>query len=275
MTTVVLLGVPIAGLGIVLLLGFVGCALDHAGLGPGITFDDVVTAIPSLVSFWHLNEPSGPTAIDSKGGHNGTYHNTPLVEDVHLQSAAAPGTIDFDQSSLVSNEPAKRSISVNGGWVEIPHTAELNQSQFTITAFVRTAWDASSTGFYRCVFSNEDGVAKTGVGLYANADNKWEAVVGDTTTQVFATAGGPISLGTTDYLAVTYDGATLTLYVNAEIRGTLAAGFAPTTTPKSTTIGIENGRHWPFVGQLEEVAYYNAALDHQTILNIGLATGSG
>ena len=273
MSIVVALGIPIAILGLVLLLGFVGCGLPVGGLpGGGSPFDDIVNGIPSLVAFWHLDEEGGATAKDSKDGHDGGYQSLQLEADDPLQSAAAPGTLQFGQPSLISGEPGKHSIRVNGGWVEVPHTPDLNTPQFTVQLLVRTAWTAADTRAFRCVFSNEDGSAKTGFGLYANPNNSWEAWIGDGATQVFATADKPINLGNKEYLVVTYDGTTLTLYVDSNVRATLAAGFAPTTTPLPATIGIVNGNHWPFVGDLQEVAYYNAALDQQTVTNIGLTT---
>jgi hypothetical protein len=277
MTIVVLAAVPLAALALILLLGFVGCGLDEGGLA-GPSFDDVVSAIPSLVAWWHLNEPSGPTASDSKGGHDGTYGSAAVAADT--QSAAAPGTLDFDQPSLISNNAAKRSINVNGGSVQVPFSTDLNTAQFTIQAWVRTNWTDTDTAAYRCVIfaeQSESGGVRQGFSLYANPANKWEVFVGDGSTFASAVADGPISLGSTDYLTATYDGTTLTLYVNAEQRGSAALAYKPNTShPLAIGEGIAGPFNpaFPFNGQLSEVAYYNTALDHQTILNIGLGSAS-
>jgi hypothetical protein len=277
MTTIILLAIPIAALAPTLLLGFVGCGLDTTGTA-GPTFDDVVSAVPSLVSWWHLNEASGPTATDSKGGHDGTYGSAPVA--AAAQSAAAPGTLDFSQPTLISNAPAKTSISVNGGGVQVPFSADLNKPQFTIQAWVRTNWTDTADAAYRCVIFNEQsdaGGVRQGFSLYANPDNKWEVFVGDGSTFASAVADGPITLGSTDYLTATYDGTTLTLYVNSEQRGSAALAYkANTSHPLSIGQGIAGPFNpgYPFNGQLQEVAYYNTALDHQTVLNIGLGSAS-
>lgn len=272
---IVLLATPFAVLALVLLLGFVGCEFAH-GVAPE-TFDDRVTGIASLVAFWHLNEASGPTATDTKGGHDGAYNSGALAEDLAHQSAGAPGTLDFDQPSLISNEPAKRSIKVNGGYVEVPFSADLNTAQFTIQAWVRTAWTDADPAAYRCVIfaeQSETGGVHRGFSLYANAENKWEVFVADGTNFGSVAADGPISLGTTDYLTATYDGSTLTLYVNAENRGSAPLAFEPNTShPLAIGQGLPGpfNAAYPFVGQLEEIAYYNAALDHETIVHIGMS----
>lgn len=277
MTTLILAGVPLAALAIVLLLGFVGCTGDEFTSSAPPHFDDVVSALPSLVSFWHLGEPSGPTAVDSKDGHDGTYQSAPVAADLVHQSAGAPGTIAFDQPSLISNEPAKRSIRVNGGYSEIPFSTDLNTPHFTIQAFALTEWTAADPAAYRCVIFSEESAAgvRRGYSLYANPDNTWEVFIGDGTTFNSVAADGPITLGTTDYVAATYDGTTLTLYVNNETRGSAALAFQPNTgLPLAIGQALPGAFNpaYPFVGRLEEVAYYNDVLDHATIFNIGLSS---
>jgi hypothetical protein len=276
MTIVVLTAVPFTLLAAVLLFAFVGCALTREGVyHPTPVFDTTVTGIPSLVAFWHLDEPSGPTAVDNFGGHDGTYNSGPVPPAT--DSAAAPGTLNFAQSSLISNEPAKQSIYVEGAFVEVPFSADLNTAQFTIQAFVRTDWTAGDAAAYRCVIFNEQsetGGVRRGFSLYANPANTWEAFVADGTAFHSVAADGPISLGTTDYLSATYEGTTLTLYVNGEQRGQAALAYQPNTShPLAIGQGIPGpfNAAFPFKGRLEEITYFNTALDHQTIVNIGLS----
>jgi hypothetical protein len=278
MTTLVLLGIPVAGLGLVLLLGFVGCGLQTSGL-PEPTFDDVVSAVPSLVSWWHLDESSGPIAKDSTDGHDGTYVSAPV--DAGTQSAAAPGTLDFGQSSLIPSDSAKTSINVNGGGVQVPFASDLNKPQFTIQAFVRTNWSETDDPAYRCVIFAEDSAVtgeRRGFSLYANPNNTWEVFVGDGKTFNSVAADTPIDLGSIEYLAATYDGTTLTLYIHGEAHGSAALAFEPNTShPLSIGQGIAGPFNpgFPFNGQLAEVAYYNAALDAETIMNIRFAAFPG
>src|SRR5205085_11982920 len=110
--------------------------------------------------------------------------------------------------------------------------------------------------------------------LYANSSNEWEVWVGDGSAWHQLTTAGPIALGTTDFLCVTYDGTTLKLFVNVEERASQAVTFAKSTAnPLRIGAGApELGTPlFPFVGLIGHVSYYNDALDHQTIMNIGLS----
>jgi hypothetical protein len=275
MTVTIVIAIPVAVLALTLLLVAIGCEFTPGSVStPTAIFDSTVTGIPSLVAFWHLDEGSGPTAVDNFGGHDGTYNSGPVPAGT--DSAAAPGTLNFGQSSLISNESAKQSIYVEGAFVEVPFTADLNTAQFTIQAWVKTDWTPADTTAYRAVIFNEQsetGVAR-GFSLYANPANTWEVFVADGTAFHSVAADGPISLGTTDYLTATYDGTTLTLYVNGEKRGQAALAYQPNTShPFAIGQGIPGPFNpaFPFKGQLEEITYFNTALDNQTIVNIGMA----
>ena len=280
MPSLTALSVPLVLAALVFLIAFAGCdqvfGLQEVG---GADYDTVVTSHPSLVSFWHLGEPTGPVAADSKGANNGTYVSGPLAEDLADGSAGAPGTLTFSEPGLISSNPGKLSIFVNGGRVEVPFTAELNTVAFTVVAWVRTGWTASDPAAFRAVLDSRDQVAggqKFGYAIFANPANHWEAWVGDGTAGPYkiASTGGAIALGTTDYLAMTYDG-TLKLYVNGEQRASLSAPFAVNAARK---LYIGEGApmlptpFFPFVGNIAEVSYFNEALDHEAIVNIGLGS---
>jgi hypothetical protein len=275
-----ILSVPLVVAALVLLIAFAGC--DQVfGLDPivGHDYDDGVTSHPSLVSFWHLGEPTGPVAADSKGGHHGTYVSGPLAPDLPDGSAGAPGTLTFSQPGLISSEPAKLSIYVDGGRVEVPFTPDLNTAAFTVVAWVRTGWTESDPVAYRAVLDSRDQLAggqKFGYALFANIANEWSAWIGDGTTGPYriASTGGTIALGTTDYLAMTYDG-TLKMYVNGEERASLSA---PLGVNAARPLFIGEGApmlptpFFPFAGNIAEVSYFNEALDHEAIVDIGMGS---
>lgn len=87
-----------------------------------------------------------------------------------------------------------------------------------------------------------------------------------------------IMLNSIHFLVMTYDGATLTLWVDpvdiaappyAQIGAT---GFAPTPSPIPLYIGtgrpdLTTGPKNPFNGNIQDVAFYNALLDINTIVD--------
>jgi hypothetical protein len=274
MSALMLAFVPIAVLAIVLLLAFVGCGLDDTGTGSHYPVE--VVAPPSSLSWWPLTDAGPTTAKDDKDGHDGTFNKWTDPGSVPLKSAAAAGKLDFNADKIIPNADYDKVIRVNGGYVDVSFAASLNTDKFSFIAWVRSEW--TDTGNYRCVLSSRESTAsvKRGYMLYANPDNKWEAWVGDGTNWHQLTSDGPISLGSTDYLCVTYDGTTLRMFVNVEERpaGGLAVTYAKTTAnPLRIGAGAPEGTPplFPFRGLIGMVSYYNDALDHQTIMNIGLA----
>jgi Concanavalin A-like lectin/glucanases superfamily/Fibronectin type III domain len=70
---------------------------------------------------------------------------------------------------------------------------------------------------------------------------------------------------TWSYLAATYDGATLRLYLNGVLVSTQSAGGAITSTTNPITIGSDSFFGQYFSGRIDEVRVYNAALSGMQI----------
>jgi hypothetical protein len=230
----------------------------------------------------------------------------------NIESAAAPGTVAFAQSGIVpgdaaqpADDPTKRTpcLVVNGCYVNVPFEPNLNKinptTSFTLEAWVRVDWDKSAPHAWRAVLDSRDFNPCTGFAIIAKADDNqpgiyhWMAVIGNGGTGAagFTLATGddpPITLndpsmpsGVTYYLAVTYDGQTLILYVDGEQRGPKinpATYVANTTKPlwigagvpyvplRPQAPGVLAGPLFPFVGAIQDVAIYNAALGSDVIL---------
>jgi hypothetical protein len=174
----------------------------------------------------------------------------------------------------------------SSGFVRVPFAANINPLQFTVEAIVNPSAIGPGTGpdFHVVVISRSDDSAGNRFGynlvLYGSS---FEARVGTGTTNVAVVTvpAGAVVNGGPYYLAMTYDGATLTLYVNptdsfdpanpsatAEQQASAAVAYAPSTA-SDLLIGASNfpgpAEHLFFPGVINDVAVYDAALDSHTI----------
>ena len=190
---------------------------------------------------------------------------------------------------------------VNGCYVNVPFNPKFNPKSFTIEAWVRVDWDKSAPHTYRTVLDSRDVDPGTGFSIYAKADDglpgvyHWEAAVGNGGTggtgNTLATSDEPritlndpaLPAGVTYYIAVTYDRSskTLVLYVDGQQRGPKINSlvYVPNTTKplwigagapffplRPQAPGVTAGPLFPWVGAIQDVAIYNAALASDVIL---------
>lgn len=252
----VLLVAPLALASFVMLLAFVGCGLDSSGLGEGpLTYAGLVTDNNSSVSYWRLGEAAeATTAKDSKDGNDGTYTGTVTLGQPGLVVGDTDTAAQFDGSTA---------------HVAVPFNGTLNPAKFTVEALVDVA---GGEGQFRAVVSSRD-IDKNGQHfgyiLYASDQNKWEAWVGDGTTGAWQIVTGPDVTPGKRYLAVTYDGTTLKLYVDPaeDAPASLAATYMPNTA-QELRIGAganETDPTYFFNGVIDEVAVYNVDLAFSVI----------
>jgi hypothetical protein len=271
MSTWIVLAAPLLIAAVVVTVGFVGCTNDFDQFEVGTPdpsrdpYGDEVFNDPRLVSYWRLNETTGTTAADSKDGNPGTYNGA--------YSLGAPGLLQGDPDTAVA-------LDGSSAYVSVPYTAALNPAKFTVEAVVKIT---GGDGAYRAVVSSRDIDATPGnfgYILYVSDKNQWEAWVGDGTATWVTLAlgqadavklGGAAELGPY-YVALTYDGTNLTLYVNpvdaadTDQVGAIAAGYQPNAT-NELRIGAGANEAVPtyfFPGVIDEVALYNGALDFAT-----------
>jgi hypothetical protein len=283
--------IPLALLGVVALMVFVGCALNVEGLGsddnppPPPNYRDTISKTPNLIAFWPLNEAEGETqAKDVTGnGHDGEYTPTAAVPfDPVQQSASAPGTVDLGQSGIVPGDTINNQVqpcpSFQGGYVKVPFDDALNSASFTIEAWVNPLALAPNEAAIRVVVASDAPPAFKGFALAATPDNFWNATIGDGLQNIVAApppSTPAITPGSTYFLVVTYDGKTLTLWVNPADTSqppyaeTVAIGFVPVAKPIPFFIGIGHPDLptplLPFNGAIQDVAFYSDILDKGTI----------
>jgi Concanavalin A-like lectin/glucanases superfamily len=241
-------------------------------------------------------------------------YSAPNPPGPDVQSAAAAGTIAFTQPGIVkgdtvqpANDPAfiTPCVKVDGGYVEVPFNIKfVPQASFTVEAWVRADWTASDPQAWRVVLDMRDFNPATGFALFAQTDDDqpgtyhWAGVIGSGAAGFTIVTGVelPITLGVAGmpvdptYLALTYDGPsqTLTLFVNGEPQNNVSSvAYVPNTTQplwigagapfvprRPQPDGVLASPLFPFVGALQDVAIYSAALQSGDIIT-HFQNGSG
>jgi hypothetical protein len=266
---------------------FIGCDTvfglhQTTAISPYYQYQNTVTATPGLVAFWPLNDTSGTVAVDLGPNHfDGSY------------TVGPSGTFMLNQPNIVAgdtidNNPSSPNPCVyfNGGYVNIPWEAAFGAPNFTIEAWVRPYWTSSDvTDKVVVACASAAPSPNRGFALYAtpnltNTGLVWAAGLGLGGTKEAVVAFGDtpgsnqtITPGMTYFLVVTYDGSTLTLWVNpadTTQKNTFpASGYEQVPSPIPFFIGM--GRpdlappNYPFNGWIQDVAFYNVVLSDDTI----------
>lgn len=204
-----------------------------------MTYTSEVLADTPL-AYYRLGETSGTTMIDSSGnGRNGTYAGSPTLGASGLLVGDSNTAITFDGSNDVGTTPAATWMDSASFSVETLFVPSL-VSTGARTIVARSA--ASSLWILRT------DAAKIGAYVVTTA---FKTVASSTT----------LTAGTKYHAVMTYDGATLRLYVNGNLEGSIAAAGLSTNKPL-LTVGA-NGGATPgelFTGTIDEVSYYGTAL---------------
>jgi hypothetical protein len=198
-----------------------------------------------LVGAYAFDEGTGTTALDSSGtGNGGTLSN------------AAWTTAGVFGSAL--------SFNGSNAWVSIADSASLDlTTSMTLEAWVRPS---SITSDWRTIILKErpSGLAYA---LYAadGASRPPAGYVSVNGTDAAAVAPTTLPLNTWTHVAMTYNGATLRLYVNGQLVGSRATtGSAPVSASPLRIGGNAVWGEW-FSGSIDEVRIYNRALSQAEI----------
>jgi len=309
MTATLMVAIPLALLGIVALLGFVGCFLDSSGFPETSPYDALVKGESSLVSFWTLTDgDEGTTAVDeAPAGHlfNGTYMSGLGASgpDPVQKSAKADGNVAISKPGIVPGDHTSDGQdpchSFTGGVVSVPFQQALNLASFSVEAWVQPDWSKDDPAALRGVVVSNDTTVPAGFGLFATKDdptpgnptpdNFWTFSLGMTGGLTSITSITPIDLGAPVHLVATYDGTNAILFANGlpiaqmdtSTMGTYTP-LAPSMPPAANIplfIGAGNPKAgtsppplFPLIGRIQCVAIYNTALPQPTILQ-HFATG--
>ena len=324
MSTSLIVLIPAVLLGIVGMLCFVGCILDTSGL-PRTPFSEysggTVLLNPAVIAYWPLNDKLNDTdnpapALERVSSIASSYIDMATAPELYpwppftvqsappepdVLSAAAPGTIAFNQPGIVKGdavEPAIPSVIqpcvvVNGCYVEAPFDPKfVPQGSFTVEAWVRVDWTAGDPHAWRFVLDMRDLNPGKGLGLFAKTEEnqpgvyRWAGIVGNggsgsagftvvSSTELTITLSSGGTPPEPVHLALTFDGQTLTLFVNGEPQGNVSATYVPNTAQPvwigagapfvarrspQLPAGTLGSPLFPFVGAIQDVAIYSSAL---------------
>jgi len=204
-------------------------------------------------AYWRFGEASGPTATDVTGnGLNGTY----------------VGGTTLGQTAGLNGDPDK-AVSLNGtGYITVASAPALQTNKVTIELWVKK-------------------VAATSYGMYVTKNlgpgGGWFELMNaqDGSHLEFRVTGDPgatldsvtsLAINAWYDVAVTYDGATATLYINGALDNSLATNVTPTQTSDPVLIGRRADGYYNNA-ILDELAIYSKALTPAQILSHWSASG--
>lgn len=219
----------------------------------------------ATVGYWRFEEGSGTTAADSSASGN---------DGLLAGNAAFLSSVPYPR---INGLPNVYSLSLDGSgdFVDIPDDPSLDLSgSFTIEAFVRpTVADETLAGVVvkRNVAGNSPGY-----GLFFGTATGVRAAAQVAAPGSIATANWPLPINQWSHIAGVWNGATLSLYVNADFVGSVNGSGAVEVSNQPLRIGTYGA---DFAGQIDEVRISNVALAplaflYSQIFSDGFGTGN-
>jgi len=211
-------------------------------------------AVP--VAHWKLDETSGPIALDSEGGHNGTLTDGPV-----WASGLIDGALDFDG---VDDK------------IVVPHDNALSLTDaLTFTAWINSDSFVKDSEKYQTILSK--GSANYWFGVSGEELSLYYAIGG--TWYSFKTKDPKLTNNTWHHVAASLDSVTdrIRLYHNGVEIFNAVMTQLPVTNTDDWSIGSYGDNSEAWSGLLDDVRIYDTALfagDINDIFNAGAGGGS-
>jgi hypothetical protein len=214
------------------------------------------------VGYWRLGEAAGPTALDSWGLNNGTYHGNEIF--------GLPGAIVNDPNTCINLAGDGSSL------VSVPYNPGFNggtdpNGSWTVECWVRPGYDSATMGFAVPVASVDLTQNRSGYFFLEQADG-WQLRLGNASGYIdnwngaAGSFGGVPQANTWYYLVGQFDGAAAMgyAYVNGvQVKAAAVSGLA-NNTAAPFNIG-DRGDGAPWAGRIDEVAVYSGVLSADRI----------
>ncbi len=229
------------------------------GTGSTITFTGAGTSVvpasaaSNLISHWSADGD----ATDSQGNNSGTLENG---------AGFAPGEI------------GQAFNFQNGSYVNAGTSASLAPATITVEYWI---YGRSVNSDYTQPISrwgHNTSSPDSWIFDYAPNDDFYFSVVNTSGTQANAGTTAPLALNAWHFIAGTYNGTTVSLYVDGQLAGTAALTGAIQNNSSTTSIGTkfaDGTTHYSFNGLVDDVGIYNRALTPSELSSIYTAGVAG
>ena len=202
--------------------------------------NSTLSQAPKLIARWPLDEKSGEVVHDAIGDNDGTFVSGDNFEWVE---GKFDGGLKFDGASTHVLIPKNPALELADSltlilWVNLNGTAGRQEIvTFADSYFI----SLNDTGVFRA---------------WARSAGDWHGVDGKTRPEV----------GTWYFVAETYDGADIKLYVDGELEGTLAAPGGIEFLNIDMRFGNHHAVAWLLDGILDEVEIWDKAMTAEEIM---------
>jgi DNA-binding beta-propeller fold protein YncE len=214
-----------------------------AGSGP--TYAQAVTG-DAPVSYWRLNESSGPTAADSVGTNPGTY------------VGAVPGAPGL----LASTTNTAASFSGTTQYVRILNSASVAPTaRVSVEAWIKPAAIPAAGAFASIATKAES------YSLQFNGPRLEFTIMQSGVRKRLQAPTGAVAAGSVYHVVGTFDGTTQRLYINGAQVASAALTGAITANTNNFLIGAWSATSEFFKGTIDEVALYSTALTAAQVSN--------
>jgi methionine-rich copper-binding protein CopC len=222
---------------------------EHPSPGVSVTVKAQATSTSGLVAAYNFDQGSGTTLTDNSGnGNNGTIHNATWVNGLFGKA------LSFDGSTSFVSIASSASLQLTNGmtleaWVD--PTGENNigpvisKDRSGGVDYSLNAYDSNSSS-HASVYTQNSGTPTSG------ADSLMSSSV--------------LPLNTWSFLVATYDGSTLSFYVNGRLVTSVVYNYALGTSTGALELG-QDALGDNFQGLLDNVRIYSRALNAGEIIS--------
>ena len=215
-----------------------------------------------LIAHWKLDETSGPTAVDSVGGHNGTLAGDPVWQSAGGQ---VNGAVDLDGDGDYVDCGGGKNPGDPNGWADLT-------DEITISAWMKGTFD------------------KAWQSIVTKGDTSWRITrdchEGDSNNvmfgcnnvgQIYSGSTGDVGDDEWHHVVGTFDGVYMKLYVDGILASTnkVTEGATIAFNDYDVRIGSDaefDGEH-EFNGLLDEVRIYEIGITAEMVLDLFIAEG--